>query len=235
MTHGQDASVGLCVCTKIYFLSDQIVPTSVATGKQARKLTHVPSAKWGSPPTQQDWKFPVKHETVSNQILQSQTLHPPSCRTEAYLFLSGSRSGAHLVPAELLPCITIHRYLWDAGTSPHLHRFLPPSESANSDVRSSDLGLVEPFPDHCPLDEAGSGLRKREVVETGYVDYRGVETYGDVTSYLGIPYAEPPLGNLRFRAPEPLDTARVLKETGGNVVDAPQYPDFCVHGPLFSK
>lgn len=86
-----------------------------------------------------------------------------------------------------------------------------------------------------PLDEADSSLRKRGVVGTGYASYEGVVTYGDVTSYLGIPYAEPPLGDLRFRAPKPLDVARVQKETGGNVVDATQYPNFCVQGPLFRK
>ena len=86
-----------------------------------------------------------------------------------------------------------------------------------------------------PLDEADSSLRKRGVVGTGYASYEGVVTYGDVTSYLGIPYAEPPLGDLRFRAPKPLDVARVQKEAGGKVVDATQYPNFCVQGPLFRK
>ena len=83
--------------------------------------------------------------------------------------------------------------------------------------------------------EVGPRLRKRGVVGTGYASYRGVDTYGDVTSYLGIPYAEPPLGNLRFRAPKALDVARVSREAGGKVVDATQYPDFCVQGPLFRE
>lgn len=85
------------------------------------------------------------------------------------------------------------------------------------------------------LSEVGPHVRKRGVVGTGYASYRGVDTYGDVTSYLGIPYAEPPLGDLRFRAPKALDTTRISREAGGNVVDATQYPDFCVQGALFRE
>ena len=42
-------------------------------------------------------------------------------------------------------------------------------------------------------------LRGLEVVDTGHASYQGIQTYGDVISYLGIPlppYAEPPLGDL---------------------------------------
>ncbi|PSS34240.1 hypothetical protein PHLCEN_2v1750, partial [Hermanssonia centrifuga] len=74
------------------------------------------------------------------------------------------------------------------------------------------------------------------IVDLGYAQYRGNRTYPNTVAYLGLPYAEPPVGDLRFRAPLPLDTARVqaeLHQGGGGgalVVDASVYPDFCVQG-----
>ena len=41
--------------------------------------------------------------------------------------------------------------------------------------------------------------RTRHGIYNGFIDKRGVKTW------LGIPYAKPPVGNLRWRAPEPLD------------------------------
>ncbi|KAJ3542374.1 hypothetical protein NMY22_g3531 [Coprinellus aureogranulatus] len=69
-----------------------------------------------------------------------------------------------------------------------------------------------------------------DIVDTGYAKYQGNRTYHDTIAYLGIPYAEPPLGNLRFRAPLPLNTTRVRSESAGKIVDAKQYPEFCVQG-----
>ena len=68
------------------------------------------------------------------------------------------------------------------------------------------------------------------IVDTGYAKYRGNLSYPNTVAYLGVPYAEPPVGDLRFRAPLPLNTTRVAIETGGKVVDASQYPDFCIQG-----
>ncbi|KAJ3550538.1 hypothetical protein NM688_g5059 [Phlebia brevispora] len=68
------------------------------------------------------------------------------------------------------------------------------------------------------------------VVDLGYAKYRGNVSYPNTVAYLGIPYAEPPLGDLRFRAPVPLNTHRVALESNGEVVDADVYPDFCVQG-----
>ncbi|KAJ7654360.1 Alpha/Beta hydrolase protein [Mycena rosella] len=70
------------------------------------------------------------------------------------------------------------------------------------------------------------------VVDTGYAKYRGNQSFPNTVAYLGIPYAEPPLGNLRFRAPLPLNTTRVAAAAGGAVVDATQYPNFCVQGSI---
>ncbi|KAJ3568347.1 hypothetical protein NP233_g5780 [Leucocoprinus birnbaumii] len=74
----------------------------------------------------------------------------------------------------------------------------------------------------------------QNVVDLGYVKYLGnrTATWPNSVTYLGIPYAEPPLGDRRYRAPLPLDTARIAREAGGSVVDARAYPDFCIQGAI---
>ncbi|KAL4258860.1 Carboxylic ester hydrolase [Pleurotus pulmonarius] len=69
------------------------------------------------------------------------------------------------------------------------------------------------------------------VVDLGYVQYLGKQTYPNTNAFLGIPYAEPPVGNRRFRAPAPLDTLRVSMEARGNIVDATNNLPPCIqHG-----
>ncbi|EPQ51908.1 alpha/beta-hydrolase [Gloeophyllum trabeum ATCC 11539] len=68
------------------------------------------------------------------------------------------------------------------------------------------------------------------IVNTGYASYRGNVSYPNTVAYLGIPYAEPPLGDLRFRATVPLNTTRIAEEANGQIVDATHYPDFCIQG-----
>ncbi|KAJ7744620.1 alpha/beta-hydrolase [Mycena metata] len=70
------------------------------------------------------------------------------------------------------------------------------------------------------------------VVDTGYATYRGNQSFPNTVAYLGIPYAEPPLGDLRFRAPLPLNTTRISKAAGGQVIDASEYPNFCIQGSI---
>lgn len=67
-------------------------------------------------------------------------------------------------------------------------------------------------------------------VDVGYVKYLGNQSYPNTVAYLGIPYAEPPIGDRRFRAPLPLNTTRVNQQAHGQVVNATVYPDFCIQG-----
>ncbi|KAL1743321.1 Alpha/Beta hydrolase protein [Schizophyllum fasciatum] len=67
-------------------------------------------------------------------------------------------------------------------------------------------------------------LHDDPTVDLGYAKYRGNLTSPNVVTYLGIPYAQPPVGDLRFRAPVPLNTSGTSTE----VIDATEYPDFCI-------
>ncbi|KAJ3730964.1 alpha/beta-hydrolase [Lentinula guzmanii] len=87
--------------------------------------------------------------------------------------------------------------------------------------------IVHAFP---RLTRASSASSAGDIVDTGYAQYHGNRSFENTVAYLGIPYAEPPVGDRRFRAPLPLDTNRIKTETLGQVVDATQYPEFCVQG-----
>lgn len=64
------------------------------------------------------------------------------------------------------------------------------------------------------------------IVDLGFGKYRGRRSSARCTVYLGVPYAQPPLGDLRFRLPKPLDTSGVAD----GVTDAAQYPSFAIQG-----
>ncbi|KAJ3826726.1 Alpha/Beta hydrolase protein [Lentinula raphanica] len=80
------------------------------------------------------------------------------------------------------------------------------------------------------LSRASSETLAGDIIDTGYAKYRGNRSFTNTVAYLGIPYAEPPLGDRRFRAPLVLNTTRIEVETQGEIVDATEYPDFCVQG-----
>lgn len=74
-----------------------------------------------------------------------------------------------------------------------------------------------------------------DVIDTGYAKYHGNRTFPNTVAYLGIPYAEPPLGERRFRAPLPLNTTRISQSAKGTVIDATSYPNFCIQGTTGGK
>lgn len=75
---------------------------------------------------------------------------------------------------------------------------MPPGE----DMGEPDMAT----PSECETDAPGSPLE----VATTYGLYQGVEE-GGIVSYLGIPYAAPPVGELRWRPPAPPECVREVQ------------------------
>lgn len=56
---------------------------------------------------------------------------------------------------------------------------------------------------------------RRPIVDLGYARYQGISVSSGVNQYLGIPYAAPPTGDLRWRAPQaPLPQSLVQDVSG---------------------
>ncbi|GJE86320.1 alpha/beta-hydrolase [Phanerochaete sordida] len=68
------------------------------------------------------------------------------------------------------------------------------------------------------------------IVDLGYAKYQGNLSFPNTVAYLGLPYAEPPVGELRWRSPLPLNTTRVSQSAHGAVIDASSNPEFCIQG-----
>lgn len=64
-----------------------------------------------------------------------------------------------------------------------------------------------------------------------YAAYAGNATLPDLTFYGGIPYIQPPVGNLRFAPPKQLDELPNLFLTNADVVDARNWGPLCIQQP----
>ncbi|KAJ7614595.1 carboxyesterase [Mycena polygramma] len=69
------------------------------------------------------------------------------------------------------------------------------------------------------------------VVNLGYAAYAGNATLPDVTFYGGIPYIQPPVGNLRFAPPKQLTETSNPFLTNDDVVDARNWGPLCIQQP----
>lgn len=76
-------------------------------------------------------------------------------------------------------------------------------------------------------------LKNQPVVDLGYSQYQGVTLSSGVNQYLGMRFAAPPTGDLRFRAPvKPLSTVGVQNAT--NVCLSLVIPYPIINDPSFN-
>ncbi|KAL5520475.1 hypothetical protein ACEPAG_9699 [Sanghuangporus baumii] len=96
------------------------------------------------------------------------------------------------------------------------------------------LGIIATLAEGAALPQLSSPLGP--VVNLGYAAFVGNSTSpsgevnGPVTFFGGIPYAKPPIGDLRFRAPVPLDE-KVVDEGNVTITDARNWGSPCIQQP----
>lgn len=66
-----------------------------------------------------------------------------------------------------------------------------------------------------------SADNKSHVIDLGYARYEGQALRGGITQTLGIRYAAPPVGNLRFAAPQDPETNRAVKNADKVMLSEP--------------
>ncbi|KAF9885872.1 hypothetical protein FE257_012250 [Aspergillus nanangensis] len=70
------------------------------------------------------------------------------------------------------------------------------------------------------------GLPPSPIVDLGYSRYRGIRLPAGIDEYLGMRYAAPPLGDLRFRSPrDPVSTPGVQDVAKASSISADQVPN----------
>lgn len=86
------------------------------------------------------------------------------------------------------------------------------------------------FPSHLfSLIAIAAAAPSGPVIDLGYAAFLGNATLPDLHFFGGIPYAKPPLGDLRFRAPVQLDENTTSSQ---NVVtDARNWGPLCIQQP----
>ena len=73
-------------------------------------------------------------------------------------------------------------------------------------------------------------LSERKVVRTVYGDLRGFAPDAETWAWYGIPYAQPPLGNLRWRPPQPPTAWQGVREAAAWSDQAAQNPAYQMFG-----
>ncbi|CAG2167355.1 unnamed protein product [Oppiella nova] len=100
----------------------------------------------------------------------------------------------------------------------------PVQDSHNKDTKNSVFRIKHPAQGYCVCDNIGEYVDYNEVNTTsGVVMGRVVHVFNQsIHQFLNIPYAEPPLGRLRFARPEP------LKQPIQGIIDGTKLGNSCM-------